>query len=801
MVANTDRYNPALPDEEQGMSLEDYGMLFLSRWYYFACAVLIALTIAVFKILTTTPVYQRSASVLIKTDDQKSSSAMQEIVNLGLVGSNSNINNEVLTLCAPVLMQEATKRLGFDLQISVREGLHALPLYNDAPVSVHIANRETALPFTFKMKVDNDRSVAISDFVVYGEEEIQVQDIRTRLGATFNTPAGKIRIEESPAGMGDHYGEEITVTKYAPAAIAARYSGRLSVTLADKESTILNLSISDEVPARADDLLLTLVQVYNEHWMRDRNLIAESTTQFITERLAALSEELGDVDRKISDYKSSNLMPNLQEASSMYMQQSGKNANELIQLNNQLSMAIYIKDYLSDRSRSGQLLPTNSGIGGTGVESQIAAYNQAVLMRNDLLSNSSEDNALVQKMDRDLATQKTAIVRSLENLIAQLRQQISAAEANEALTNQKIASAPRQAQQLLSIDRQQKVKEALYIYLLQKREENELSKTFTAWNTRIIQPPYGGGITAPRRGSILLIALALGLAVPGGLLFLCEFFNRTVRGRKDLESMRVPYIGEIPLLTPKKHWWQRKPRNSERKIYIKENSRNLINESFRLVRTKLDYFMEKKPGSAPVIMVTSFNAGSGKSFISGNLAKTLSLGGKRVLAIDIDLRHSSLSQMAELAKQGLSSYLCGATDNLDDIILTDQFDGGVDVIPVGVVPPNPTELLQSDRLTQLFETLRPRYDAIIVDCPPIDVVADTNIVKRHADVSLFVVRVGLMNRYLLKEVDKLYLDKTYPHMALLLNGSPSTSTRYNRYSFGYVYGYGYGEAHGYHDKE
>ena len=172
-----------------------------------------------------------------------------------------------------------------------------------------------------------------------------------------------------------------------------------------------------------------------------------------------------------------------------------------------------------------------------------------------------------------------------------------------------------------------------------------------------------------------------------------------------------------------------------------------------------------------------------------------------MLAIDIDLRHSSLSQMAELAKQGLSSYLCGATDNPDDIILTDQFDGGVDVIPVGVVPPNPTELLQSDRLTCLFETLRPRYDAIIVDCPPIDVVADTNIVKRHADVSLFVVRVGLMNRYLLKEVDKLYLDKTYPHMALLLNGSPSTSTRYNRYSFGYVYGYGYGEAHGYHDKE
>lgn len=799
MIQENQQSSLVQQEDEQSLSLEDYGLLFLSRWYYFVAAVLIALAIAVFNILTTTPIYQRNASLLIKDNDQKSSGTMQEIANLGIISSNTNINNEILTLTAPVMMQETTKRLGLDLQLAVTQGLRDKPLYDDAPVSVVLEKRDAALPFTFKMKVAKDKSIKIYDFCVYADEEINVKDVQTRLGATFSTPIGKIRLEETPVGIEDFCNEEITVTKYPLNVIAARYAGRLSVSMADKESTILNLSMNDEVPARADDVLMTLIEVYNEHWIHDKNLIAESTSDFITERLNTLSKELGDVDKQISDYKSNNLMPNLQEASSMYMQQSGKNANELIELNNQLSMAIYIKEYLSDKNRAGQLLPTNTGIGGTGIEALIATYNQAVLMRNDLLSNSSEDNALVKKMDRDLATQQTAIVRSLENLIAQIRKQISNAEANEARTNQKIASAPRQAQQLLSIDRQQKVKEALYIYLLQKREENELSKTFTAWNTRVIQPPYGGSITAPRSSSILLIALALGLAIPGGIIFLGEFLNRTVRGRKDLEFMQVPFLGEIPLLSSKKHWWQHRKNNAERNIYIRENSRNLINESFRLVRTKLDYFVEKKD-TANIIMITSFNAGSGKSFISGNLAKTLSLGGKRILAIDLDLRHASLSKLVDNPKQGLTSYLCGATDDLDSVILHNQFDGSVDILPVGVVPPNPTELLQSEVMGKLFENLKKEYDVILVDCPPIDIVADTNIVKKYADVSLFVVRVGLMDRRLLKEVDKLYQRKTYNKMAIVLNGSQYVSTRYGHYRYGYTYGYGYGYGYGYHEK-
>ena len=213
MMPDTERNNLGQQEEEQGLSLEEYGLLFLSRWYYFVAAVIIAMTIAVFKILTTTPVYQRNASVLIKDDDQKSSGTMQEIANLGIISSNTNINNEILTISAPVLMQEATKRLGLDLQISIKEGLHSLPLYNNAPVSVVLDKRDTALPFTFNLKVEEDKSLVIHDFTIYDEEEIHVKDIKTRIGQAVQTPVGKLIINETPVGLTDYIGEEITVTK------------------------------------------------------------------------------------------------------------------------------------------------------------------------------------------------------------------------------------------------------------------------------------------------------------------------------------------------------------------------------------------------------------------------------------------------------------------------------------------------------------------------------------------------------------------------------------------------------------
>lgn len=695
------------------------------------------------------------------------------------------------------MMQEAVKRLHLELQMQVKNGLHTVPLYDNSPISLLMPQANDDFMCSFKMRLNANQTAELWDFeTINGLNE---KHITIKMGEIARTPVGIIVLQATKYWKRNFTSDEIYVTKYPVKNIGNMYNSRLSVALSNKESTILDISIVDESKQRASNLLYKLIEVYNEQWLKDRNRVAESTFEFITQRLNTLSKELGDVDQKISDYKSQAMLPDMDAASSMYLTQSTKNNDQILTLRNQLSVARYIREYLADRSKYGQYLPTNTGVGSTGIESMIANYNKTVSARNEVLDNSSENTPLVQKFNNELKLQRQTIMHSLDNFIAQIQSQVGNWENTEVQTNEKLAAAPQQVKKLLSVGRQQKVKEALYIYLLQKREENELSKTYTAWNTRIIQPPTGSDApSSPRKNIILLAALAIGIFIPTGLLFLRETLNHTVRGRADLEDMQTPLISEIPEMVNKKHWWQlKKKKNVRRQVYVKSNNRDLINESFRILRTKLDYFLKSTGESNKVIMLTSFNVGSGKSFISINLAKALSLKGAKVLAIDFDLRHASLSNFAKHTGVGITSYLSNITDNIDECIQHDAVDKGLDILPIGIIPPNPSELLLSDKMKPMFDKLREEYDYIILDCPPIEIVADASIVKDCADVTLFIVRAGVMDRRILKDVEELYKNKVYKHMALILNGAPYISGRYGNYRYGY--GYGYGKGYGYYN--
>lgn len=694
------------------------------------------------------------------------------------------------------MMQEAVKRLHLELQMQVKNGLHTVPLYDNSPISLLMPQANDDFMCSFKMRLNANQTAELWDFeTINGLNE---KHITIKMGEIARTPVGIIVLQATKYWKRNFTSDEIYVTKYPVKNIGNMYNSRLSVALSNKESTILDISIVDESKQRASNLLYKLIEVYNEQWLKDRNRVAESTFEFITQRLNTLSKELGDVDQKISDYKSQAMLPDMDAASSMYLTQSTKNNDQILTLRNQLSVARYIREYLADRSKYGQYLPTNTGVGSTGIESMIANYNKTVSAHNEVLDNSSENTPLVQKFNNELKLQRQTIMHSLDNFIAQIQSQVGNWENTEVQTNEKLAAAPQQVKKLLSVGRQQKVKEALYIYLLQKREENELSKTYTAWNTRIIQPPTGSDApSSPRKNIILLAALAIGIFIPTGLLFLRETLNHTVRGRADLEDMQTPLISEIPEIVNKKHWWQFKKKNVRRQVYVQSNSRDLINESFRILRTKLDYFLKSTGESNKVIMLTSFNVGSGKSFISINLAKALSLKGAKVLAIDFDLRHASLSNFAKHTDVGITSYLSNITDNIDECIQHDAVGRGLDILPIGIIPPNPSELLLSDKMKPMFDKLREEYDYIILDCPPIEIVADASIVKDCADVTLFIVRAGVMDRRILKDVEELYKNKVYKHMALILNGAPYISGRYGNYRYGY--GYGYGKGYGYYN--
>lgn len=785
---------------EDGFNLQDFGKLVFAHWYWMVISVALALCVAVVVILRSTPTYTRSMSMLVKAESKGGSSGSlpAELQSLGLEAPMTNINNEILTLQAPVLMQEAVKRLHLDVQMSVKQGLHSVPLYDNSPVTLLLPQMDEEATCSFKMKLKENRTAELYDFATSkaGQTVEDSKHLTVRMGTLAATPVGTVIIQPTKDWGVHRVTDEILVQKLPVATVAASYVGRLGVTLSNKETTILNLSLSDESTQRADNLLLKLVEVYNEKWLKDRNLVAESTYEFITERLNTLSVELGDVEQQISDFKSANLLPDAESASSLYMNESTKSADQVFALNNQLSMARFIREYLNDRSKASQYLPSNSGIGSIGIEQLISEYNKQLGELNELLLNSSAETPLVKKLTDDLEAKRQTILVSLDNLIAQLQKQVGLWQQNEKKNNSKLAEAPQHAQQLLSVTRQQKVKEQLYIYLLQKREESELGKTFSAWNTRIIQLPSGGGPASPKKEMILLIAFVVGICLPLAYLYLREMMDKTVRGRADLDNLLIPLISEIPGMVRKRHWWNRTKKDVPRKVYIRENCRDLINESFRILRTKLDYFLHSCGEGNKVIMLTSLNPNSGKSFISLNLAKVLSLKGKRVLSVDMDFRHCSLSSSFGSPKQGLTDYLGRMTDNVDSLILKDAIGEGGDVLPVGIIPPNPTEMLLSDRLLPIFEKLRGDYDYIILDCPPIDVVADTNIVKQLADVSLFVIRAGLMDRRSLKDVEKLYLTQSYKHMALLLNGSTYVSSRYGNYRYGYAYGYNYGYNYG-----
>ncbi len=492
------------------------------------------------------------------------------------------------------------------------------------------------------------------------------------------------------------------------------------------------------------------------------------------------------------------MVPDVEQASSLYFARAAAANDEVAGLNNRLAMARYIRSYLTNSANSFNVLPANAGLENLNIESQISAYNTKLLERNNLVENSSTSHPLVIDIDNQLAGMRQSILQSIDNYVVTLNSSVRTAESSRAVASSHLQANPTQARYLLSVERQQKVKESLYLYLLQKREENELSQAFTAYNTRVITPPMGSDVpVAPNRRNIMMMAVLIGLLIPLAIIYLCEMFNTRVRGRKDLESLSVPFVGEIPLgYTPRRGLARlRKAHEDERDrriIMVRKGSGNTINEAFRVVRTNLELMTDAEATGAHTLMVTSANPGSGKTFITMNLATVLAIKGKKVVVVDLDLRKASLSTFANDPRTGVSAYLSGHAALNDIIVKSINSTEGLDLVPVGALPPNPAELLYSPRLKAMIDTLRSEYDYVILDCPPVEVVADAKIINRHADMTVFVIRAGLLEREMLPHIQEFYDNQRYHNMAIVLNGTDPSHLGNLRSRFGYGYGYGYG---------
>lgn len=776
--------------------VSDLFFMTLRHWPWVLLSVFVCVSAAYVYLLRTPDVYSRSAEILIKDESQGQSTGGEEFAKLGLFQSNTNIQNEMANLKAKDLMEEVVKRLGLDINYYHEGRFHDVVAYGqNLPVKLALAGCPDEGSFTMELSVSGDGKVTVSDLREPGHDAHR-QTFTGRLNDTITTPVGRMAV--TPTGS---YAKgkdvSLTVEKIPLGAARDSYNARLAVEISNEKSSMLKLTIADQSTQRADDVLNTLIGVYNENWIRDKNQVAVATSNFINDRLRVIEDELGVVDSDISSYKSANLVPDVGAAASMYMGQAQQLQGQILELNNQLSMARYVRSYLTAED-GGQLLPANTGLQGGNIQSLIGEYNAGLLQRNALVAVSSEKNPLVVQLDEQLAAQRQAIIRSIDNEITALGTRLKSLRGSEAQTLSHIASNPTQAKNLLSTERQQKVKESLYLFLLQKREENELSQAFTAYNTRIVNKPGASGLPpTPNRRNILAMALLVGLVLPVSVIFIREINNTKVRGRKDVEHLAVPFLGEIPQYMPGARQGGRADKQAGNTIVVKEGKRDIINEAFRVLRTNVDFMCGAEPG-AKVIALTSFNPGSGKSFISANLGMSVALKGKEVLVIDGDMRHGSASTYIGSPATGLSAYLSGAEDDLGKVIVKNTACGTLSFLPVGQMPPNPTELLESPRLGTLLDTARERFDYIIIDCPPIEVVADAQIIDRYADRTFFIIRAGLFEKAMLPDIDRLYDEKKYHNMAFILNGTSNNRGRYGygSYRYGYGYGYGYGYDYG-----
>ncbi len=809
---NTQNKTVTVQEGSNTVNLKDLYSICLQNWWWFVVSVLVCLTIASYYLLTTPNTYSRKATVMIKEDNNRNTrtfaSQLSNMGSMNMFNATSDVNNELICFQSPALILDVVKRLHMDYNYTRKGFFQDVTLYDTTlPVTVNIPGLLDSQGVTFTMTLKgNDVEITKLESVRDGKKIEPSETYKGTVGGDVKTPVGIIEVRPTAYFTPKTEKNEIQVTRYPMLVALGKCQGKLNISMSNKMSAVLDIACNDVNKRRAEDIINTLIAVYNEAWVKDKNQIAVATSNFIGERLKMIEQELGNVDNSISAYKSQNLMPDLAQTTSLAIQQATMSDNKAREYNNQLYMARYIKNALQSNGSKHSLMPANTGISDGAVERMLQSYNTMVLQRNSLVTNSSESNPLVQDLDKQLESMKASIISGLNNTITNLSTLLRSEQGNAAQNTGKIAQSPVQAKNLLSIERQQKIKENLYLYLLQKREENELSQAFTAYNTRIITPPMGGNAaTSPQKGKILGIALILGLLIPVAILYIREMLNTTVRGRRDLEDLTVPYIGEIPQYQTKEmqkknrfRWWRKVDNSLGYKILVKPRSRNIINEAFRVIRTNLEFMINSTGKDTKVIMATSFNPGSGKTFLLSNIAASFAIKDKKVVVLDLDLRRSSMGEYVGNPSKGIADYLAYKTDECP--VVPVQSTDNLSIIPVGSIPPNPTELLYNERLEELIAKLREEYDYVFIDCPPVDIVADTTIISKWTDMSIFVIRAELLEREMLPMIQSYYDDKKFNNMTILLNG---TSNGHGRYGYHYGYsrygsqGYGYGKSNGY----
>ena len=789
-------FNEAKESKEENIDVKELLFKYLIHWPWFVGAVVACLIAAWVYLHVSTPVYNISATVLIK-DDKKGGSAgmLSGLESLGLDGmisSSQNIDNEIEVLRSKTIVKEVVEDLGLYISYTDEDEFPSRNMYKTSPVQVSLTPQEADLleePMIVKMALQPQGSMDVT--VKIDDDEYQKHF--EKLPAVFPTDKGTLAFFLTPDSVlsskrtseettaSEKTTRNITATINKPLAVAKWCCKNMTIEPTSKTTSVAVISLKNSNVQRGKDFINKLLEMYNINTNNDKNEVAQKTAEFINERIGIISKELGSTEKDLESFKRGAGITDLTSDAQIALTGSAEYEKKRVENQTQINLLQDLQKYMQNEGY--EVLPSNIGLQDVNLAAAINRYNDVLVERKRLLRTSTENNPTIINLDTSISAMKENVQVSLDRVLRGLFITKADLDREASRYSRRISEAPGQEREFVSIARQQEIKAGLYLMLLQKREENAITLAATANNAKIIDEAIADDApVAPRSKITYLIALILGVGIPVGVIYLLELTKFKIEGRADVEKLTsAPIVGDIPLTDEK-----------QGAIAVFENQNNLMSETFRNVRTNLQFMLGN---GKKVILVTSTVSGEGKSFISGNLAISLSLLGKKVVIVGLDIRKPGLNKVFNISKreQGITQYLANPEKNLMDLVQLSDVSKNLYILPGGTVPPNPTELLARDGLDKAIETLKKNFEYVILDTAPVGMVTDTLLIGRVADLSVYVCRADYTRKNEYTLINELIDGNKLPNLCTVINGLDLKKRKY-----GYYYGYGkYGKYYGY----
>lgn len=790
---------------EEQVNIQELLFRYLIHWPWFVVSIIICIACAWGYLRLTTPIYNITATVLIK-DEKKGGGAnmSSELEKMGLdgfVSSSSNVDNEIEVLRSKSLAREVVNNLGLFVTYMDEDEFPSKELYHTSPVLVSLTHQEAdKLPGRMEINMILQPTGALGVQITVGEKEYRKQF--DKLPAVFPTDEGTVAFFANNDTLSAVRPENITKERHItafinrPFSVSKGYVNSLSIAPTSKTTSVVVISLENTNTRRGRDYINKLLEMYNINANNDKNEVAQKTAEFIDERIGIISKELGSTEQDLENFKRSAGITDLSSEAQIALTGNAEYEKKRVENQTQINLVMDLQRYM--KGNEYEVLPSNIGLQDAASAGAIDRYNQMLVERKRLLRTSTENNPTIINLDTSIRAMRTNVQATLDATLKglQITKEDLAREASR--YSRRINDAPTQERQFVSIARQQEIKSGLYLMLLQKREENAITLAATANNAKIIDEALADdNPISPKKTIVYLAALVLGVGLPVGVIYLIGLTKFKIEGRADVEKLTsLPVVGDIPLADEKTG-----------SIAVFENQNNLMSETFRNVRTNLQFMLENGKN---VILVTSTISGEGKSFISANLAISLSLLGKKVVIVGLDIRKPGLDKVFNIPKKehGITQYLTNTTANLMDFVQPSDINKNLFILPGGTVPPNPTELLARGGLEKAIETLKANFDYVILDTAPVGMVTDTLLIGRVADLSVYVCRADYTHKAEFTLINELAENNKLPNLCIAVNGLDLNSRKYGYYygygkygkyyGYGkrYGYGYGYGEKHG-----